>query len=65
MTIPVEWLLGVFATLASVIATLAGIIYHSLNSRITTQTGIINKLQDDVDRLSKGCGIKTCLWSNR
>ncbi len=65
MTIPVEWLLGVLIGLGGVIATLAGIIFKVLSSRIDIQDKIISKLQDDVDRLSKGCGIGACLWKLR
>lgn len=65
MQVPAEWLLGVLIGLGGVIATLAGIIYKSLSARITVQDTIISKLQDDVDRLSKGCGIASCLWKHR
>ena len=65
MHIPIEWILGVLALLASVIGTLATVIYQSLSQRIAAQDTIISKLQDDVDRLSKGCGIGSCLWKNR
>jgi hypothetical protein len=65
MHIPIEWILGVLALLASVIGTLATVIYQSLSQRIAAQDTIILKLQDDVDRLSKGCGIGSCLWRNR
>jgi hypothetical protein len=65
MHLPVEWILGVLALLSSVIGTLAGIIYKSLSARIDAQQTIISKLQDDIDRLSKGCGIGSCLWRNR
>ncbi|YCM47034.1 hypothetical protein V2O64_24640 (plasmid) [Verrucomicrobiaceae bacterium 227] len=58
MEIPAEWILGV-------IGTLAGIIYHSLSSRIKDQSKIIDKLQGDIDRLSKGCGVAHCLWKER
>jgi len=65
MQIPVEWLLGVLALLASVIGTLAGIIYKTLSSEIASLRGVVSKLQDDVDRLSKGCGMHSCIWKNR
>jgi hypothetical protein len=65
MHIPVEWLLGVLALLASVIGTLAGIIYKSLSSEIASLRAVVAKLQDDIDRLSKGCGIGACIWKNR
>ena len=65
MEISPEWVLGVLAILAGVISTLAGIIYNSLSSRIKDQNRIIDKLQDDVDRLSQGCGVQQCLWKGR
>jgi hypothetical protein len=65
MEISPEWILGVLAILAGVISTLAGIIYTSLSSRIKDQSKIIDKLQDDVDRLSQGCGVQQCLWKGR
>jgi hypothetical protein len=65
MHINPEWLLATLATLASCIGALAGIIYRSLSGRIAAQDTIIHKLQEDVDRLSKGCGLSSCLWKNR
>jgi hypothetical protein len=65
MTIPVEWLLSVLIGLGGIIATLAGIIYKTLSSRIAAQDTIINRLQEDIDRLSKGCGLTSCIWKNR
>lgn len=65
MEISPEWILGVLAILAGVISTLAGIIYNSLSARIKDQNKIIDKLQDDVDRLSQGCGVQQCLWKGR
>jgi hypothetical protein len=55
----------VLITLATVISTLAAIIYRSLSAEIATLRTIVTKLQDDVDRLSKGCGLGTCLYKNR
>jgi hypothetical protein len=65
MTVPTEWILTVMIALATVISTLAAIIYRSLSNEIATLRGIVTKLQDDVDRLSKGCGLGTCLYKNR
>lgn len=65
MTIPTEWILMVLLALATVISTLAAIIYRSLAAEIATLRGIVNKLQDDVERLSKGCGLGTCLYKHR
>ena len=65
MTIPTEWILTVVLALATVISTLAAIIYRALSAEIATLRSIVIKLQDDVDRLSKGCGLGTCLYKNR
>lgn len=65
MTIPTEWILMVLITLATVISTLAAIIYRQLANEIATLRGIVVKLQEDVDRLSKGCGLGTCLYKHR
>jgi hypothetical protein len=72
MTIPVEWILGVLIGLGGVIATLAKLIWNVMQSRLSaqdtiigSQTETISKLQDDVDRLSKGCGHDVCLWRHR
>ena len=65
MTIPTEWILMVLLTLAGVISTLAAIIYRQLANEIATLRSIVVKLQEDVDRLSKGCGLGTCLYKNR
>ena len=65
MTIPTEWILMVLIALATVISTLAAIIYRALSAEIATLRGIVVKLQEDVDRLSKGCGLGTCLYKNR
>ena len=65
MTIPTEWILTVLIALATVISTLAAIIYRQLSTEIATLRGIVVKLQEDVERLSKGCGLGTCLYKNR
>ena len=65
MTVPTEWILTVLLALATVISTLAAIIYRQLSTEIATLRGIVAKLQEDVDRLSKGCGLGTCLYKNR
>lgn len=72
MNIPVEWVLGVLIGLGGVIATLARVIWNVMQSRlaaqdkiIASQTDTISKLQDDVERLSKGCGHDVCHWRNR
>lgn len=55
----------VLLALATVISTLAAIIYRSLATEIASLRIIVAKLQEDVDRLSKGCGLGTCLYRNR
>ena len=65
MTIPTEWILMVLITLATVISTLAAVIYRQLSTEIATLRSIVAKLQEDVDRLSKGCGLGTCLYKHR
>lgn len=65
MTLPPEWILAGIGSLAAVISTLAAIIYRALSNEIASLRQIVAKLQDDVDRLSKGCGLGVCLWKNR
>jgi hypothetical protein len=65
MNIPTEWVLASMGGLATVISSLAILIYRSLSSEITNLRIVVAKLQDDVDRLSKGCGIAACIWKNR
>ena len=65
VTIPLTWILSTIGGLAAVIATLAGIIYSSLQSRLAAQDTIIEHLRKDVDRLTKGCGCRDCLWKER
>lgn len=65
MNVPMEWILASIGGLASVISILAGIIYRALSNEISTLRQVVTKLQDDVDRLSKGCGLGVCLWKNR
>jgi hypothetical protein len=60
-----ELVISSVIALLGVVSTLAGIIYATLSSRIKDQSKIIIKLQEDVQRLSKGCGLKPCLWKNR
>lgn len=63
--LPISWVLGAFGALAAVVATLATTIWVSMKDRLATQDRIIDRLQDDVDRLSKGCGIPDCNWRIR
>lgn len=65
VTIPIGWILTCIGGLATVIATLAGIIYSSLNARLAAQDKVIEKLQADIERMSRGCGLGGCLWKDR
>lgn len=65
MEISTEWVLGSFLALTGVIGTMAKLIYNALSERIKDQNTCIHRLQDDVDRLSKGCGIYECAWAHR
>ncbi len=63
--IPIAWMLSTILGLGGVIATLAGIIFRILMSRLAAQDKIIEHLQADVARLSKGCGEDNCRWRHR
>lgn len=63
--IPIGWILGIIGTLGGIIATLASVIWSTLKSRLEAQDRIIQGLQEDVDRLSKGCGHTACSWRFR
>jgi hypothetical protein len=65
MEISPEWILGVLLGLAGVIASLAGIIFKLMTARLAIQDRIIEQLQNDVERLSQGCGVPECLWKDR
>lgn len=63
--IPIGWLLSAIISLSGVIATLAGIIWRSMQARLDAQDKIIEHFREDVTRLSKGCGVDTCHWRLR
>lgn len=70
--LPIAWILATIGTLAGAIATLATIMWGFMKSRLSAQDKIIevqgitiDKLQDDVNRLSKGCGHEQCHWRDR
>lgn len=65
LVVPVGWVIGIIGTLGGVIASLAMIIWSTLKERLAIQDKIIEKLQDDVERLSKGCGHEACHWKQR
>lgn len=64
VTLPIGWILACIGSLATVISVLAGVIYSSLNNRLAAQDKIIEKLQEDISRMAKGCGIKECMWKS-
>ena len=65
ITIPVGWVLGIITALGAVISTLAITLWQTMKSRLEKQDQIIEKLQEDIDRLSHGCGHADCLWKSR
>jgi len=72
ISIPISWILTGLSALCGTIATLAGIMWSFVKSRIDAQDTIIasqnttiTKLQDDVERMSRGCGLDNCSWRHR
>lgn len=72
MQVPIEWILSGVLALFAVIGAMARVMWASLNSRIVEQGKVIDaqeititKLQEDVGRLSKGCGLDSCIWGRR
>ena len=72
MEVPIGWFLATIGALAGCICTLAGVIFNSLSSRITSQSKVIadqavqmEGMRKDIERLTGGCGIATCLWAIR
>lgn len=70
--LPIAWILATIGTLSGAVATLAGIMWGFMKSRLSAQDKIIetqgvtiSKLQDDIERMSRGCGAKECLWEHR
>ena len=70
--LPIAWILATIGTLSGAIATLAGIMWGFMKSRLAAQDAIIQaqgntiaKLQDDVERMAKGCGHEACHWKAR
>ena len=70
--LPIAWILATIGTLSSSIVALACVMWGFMKSRLEAQDKIIDsqnstigKLQDDVDRLSKGCGVDHCHWKTR
>lgn len=72
IVLPIGWMLATIGSLAGTIAALAAIIWAFMKSRLEAQDKLIDaqslmitKLQDDVSRMSKGCGADTCHWKFR
>ncbi len=72
MEVPIGWFLATIAGLAGAICTLAGVIFSTLNGRISSQSKIITDqsiamegMRKDIERLSDGCGVPACLWTTR
>jgi len=72
VSLPIGWILATIGTLGGTIAALAGIMWAFMKSRLEAQDKLINaqtltiaKLQDDVSRMGKGCGIDSCHWKIR
>lgn len=72
MEVPIGWFLATIGALAGCICTLAGVIFNSLSSRITSQSKVISDqavqmegMRKDIERLSGGCGVASCLWTSR
>jgi len=72
VSLPIGWILATIGSLAGTIAVLATIMWAFMKSQleaqyklIDSQNTTISKLQDDVDRMSKGCGMDTCHWRQR
>ena len=70
--LPIAWILATIGTLSASIVALAGVMWGFMKSRLEAQDKIIDsqnatigKLQDDVNRLSKGCGVDNCHWKTR
>ncbi len=65
MSIPVDWVLTVFLSLAGVIGSLAALLWNTMRTRLEAQDRIIDSLRADVVRMSKGCGVENCMWRHR
>lgn len=63
--LPISWILGIISGLSGAIVTLAVTIWRTMASRLTAQDRIIDGLRADVERMSKGCGLSSCIWKTR
>jgi hypothetical protein len=66
-TLPIDggWILGIITILGSTVGTMGGAMWIFMVNRLKKQDEIIKGLQEDVARMSKGCGIPECLWKGR
>jgi hypothetical protein len=79
MQIPIAWILSTIISLGVTIASLAGIMWSFVKSRIDAQDKIIDAqdknieaqnatirgLQGEVERMAQGCGASGCVWKGR
>lgn len=72
LSLPVTWILGAITVLGGVIGKLSHLLWKTVNQRIAAQDKtlaaqgkIISSLQEDVKRMSKGCGAGGCFWAKR
>lgn len=70
--LPVSWILTTIGALSGVIGTLALTMWGFMKCRLAAQDKLIDfqgstiaKLQDDVNRMAKGCGHQDCHWAGR
>lgn len=70
--LPASVLITAISVLCAAISTMALTMWGFMKSRLKAQDTIIEKqgqtilaLQEDVKRLSKGCGIDHCVWKIR
>ncbi|MBB5351359.1 hypothetical protein HNR46_001595 [Haloferula luteola] len=63
--LPIAWILGIIGVLGGVISALAGLLWSTMKERLSAQDKIIERLQADVERMAKGCGMESCHWKRR
>ena len=63
--LPIGWVLGIIGTLGTVITALASLLWTTMKDRLSAQDRIIDGLRNDIERMSKGCGMEACHWRTR
>jgi hypothetical protein len=63
--LPIGWVLGIIGTLGGVITALASLLWNTMRDRLSAQDRIIEGLRNDIERMSKGCGMESCHWRIR